>query len=255
MSTPAPCVPSPSPASTAIPRLAGPPQVPSFTSARPLTGSVPQPQLQQHPAQLSQQQLQQLHAQQRKAYQQQLLEQQIFAQQNFRSQQMAFNVTPQDVSALSSTALPVCVPTSDVQSAQEMLKQQMLYQQMYEAALAQQNQQQQQHMKSTVSAGAINLIQHQASDGTVPPASGGSCEFLTAEADQMSAIRRASEGQVCVTASVASVDSASHSVTSAQSQSTDVIPTSSLTCTGDKSPSQCHDETFKVPFPPDHVRY
>jgi len=251
-------MPSQSPANTAIPRLARPPQVSSSLSGRPLTGAVPQAQLQQQAAQLSQQSLQQWHAQQLKAYQQQLMEQQILAQQNFTGQQMAFGAVPQyDREDVPATALPFVVPASDVhdsQNSQEMLMQQMLYQQMYEAALAKQ-----QHMKSTVSAGAINLIQHQAGDCAIQTASSGSVEVGTPEPDQMTAIRRASEGQVCTTStaclvsSVENVDSASHAVTSAPALSTDIVPASAVTYTTDNTPSQCHDETFKVPLPPDHV--
>ena len=255
-------MPSQSPASTVIPRLARPPQVSSSLSGRPSTGAVPQSQLQQQAAQLSQQQLQQWHAQQLKAYQQRLMEQQILAQQNFTSQQMVFGAAPHyDRDDVPATALPFVVPASDMHhslNAQEMLMQQMLYQQMYEAALAKQ---QQQHMKSTVSAGAINLIQHQAGDCVIQPVSSGSVEVGTPEVDQMIALRRASEGQVCPTStaclasSVENDASASHTVTSAPALSTDFIPASAVTYTTDNSPSHCHDETFKVPLPPDHVCY
>lgn len=218
-------------------------------------------QLQPHVAQLSQQQLQYLHAQQVKAYQQQLLEQQMFAQQSYTSHPAAFSVAPQyDREELPASALPFGVPAPDThhqQNAQEMLMQQMLYQQMYEAAVAQQQQQQQ--MKSTVSAGAINLIQHQASESSIQQAGIDDSQFRTLDADHLSAMRRASEGQVYVSgaASVKSnaepVDSASHSVTSTQPQSTDVILASAATYTADNPPSQSHDETFKVPSVPDHV--
>jgi len=254
-------MPSQSPAVTAIPRLARPPQVQPSTSGRPLPASMPQPQ--QHTAQLSQQQLPQWHAQQLKAYQQRMLEQQLAAQQNICNQQAAFSAAPhydrEEVPALSSSAaVPFCVPSLDAhhsQNAQESFMQQVLYQQMYEAALAQQMQQQ--HMKATVSAGAINLIQQQASDGTVQPASCGSRQGGTPEADQMTAARRASEGQVYTSSATCQMSIADDvdSVTSAQSQSTDVVPASAPTFTGAASPSQCRDETFKVPFPPDHVRY
>jgi len=246
-------MPSQSPANTAIPRLARPPQVSSSVSGRPLTGAVLQAQLQQQATQLSQQQLQQWQAQQLKAYQQQLMEQQILAQQNFTGQQVTFSAVPQyDRDDVPATAVPFFVPVSDVHHSQNT--QEMLMQQMYEAALAKQ------HMKSTVSAGAINLIQHQAGDCAIPPASSGSIDIGTPEPDQMTAIRRASEGQVCTTStvclvsSVENVDSASHAVTSAPALSTDFVPPASAdTYTTDNSPSQCHDETFKVPLPPDHV--
>jgi len=255
-------MPSQSPASAAIPRLARPPQVPAVYSGRPSTGAVPQPPLQQQVPQLTQQQLQQWHAQQLKAYQQRLLEQQMFAQQNLTSPQVPFGAAPQyDREDIPSTALPFCVSASDAHhslSAQEMLMQRMLYQQMYDAALAEQ--QQQQHIKATVSAGAINLIQQQAIDGSVQSAGSSSCQFVTPEADH--AMRRASEGQVCTTSttcemsSVQNVGSASHSVTSSvQSQSADAVPASTVTYAGDTSPTPSRDETFKVPSLRDHVRY
>jgi len=260
-------MPSQSPASTAIPRLVRPPQMPPFTPGRP--GAVPQPQLQQQAPQLSQQQLQQWYAQQLKAQQQRQLEQQIYMQQqqqNYMSQQPALSGSTQyeceEVPSLSSTALPFGGTASDghqLPYAQEMLMQQILQQQLYEAAVIQQQQQQ---MKATVSAGAINLIQNQAGDSIIPPASTGSCQFVTPEADQLSSIRRASEGQVCTTSTSTSVasnvhtaDCSSHTATSTQSQSGDVIPPVSVTCTVDISSSQCNDETFKVPFLPDHVCY
>jgi len=138
--------------------------------------------------------------------------------------------------------------------------QQVLQQQLYEAAIIQQQQQQQ--MKATVSAGAINLIQNQTSDGIIPPTSTGSGQFVAPEADQLSSVGRASEGQVCTTSTSTSVassvqtgDCASHAATSTQSQSTDVIPPVAVTCAVDISSSQSNDETFKVSFLPDHVRY
>ena len=258
-------MPSQSPASAAIPRLVRPPQVPSFTPGRP--GAVPQPQLQQQAPQLSQQQLQQWYAQQLKAQQQRQLEQQIYMQQqNYTSQQPALSGASQheceEVPSLSSTALPFSGTASDAHQlpyAQEMLMQQLLQQQLYEAAVIQQQQQQ---MKATVSAGAINLIQNQASDGIIPPASTGSAQFVAPEADQLSSLRRASEGQVCTTSTSASVassvqtaDCASRTATSTESQSTDIIPPVAVTSTVDISSSQCRDETFKVPFLSDHVRY
>ena len=246
----------------AIPRLARPQQVLPSTSVRPSAG--PAPQLQQQANQLSQQQLQHWHSQQMKAYQQRMLEQQMFAQQSFTSQPAAFTVAPQydrEELPASSTALPFSMPAPDTyhpQNVQEMLMQQLLYQQMYEAAVAQQQQQQQ--MKSTVSAGAINLMQHHASENSVQQAGIDSSQFRTLEADQLSAMRRASEGQVytssasCVVTNAEPVDSDSHTVASAQPLSTDAIPASAVTHTADNPPSQNQDETFKVPFPPDHVR-
>jgi len=257
-STPTPCLPTQSPANIAVPRPARPQQVMPSTSDRAPAGAAPQMQQQQQ--QLSQQQQLHWHAQQMKAYQQRLLEQQIFAQQkSFTSQPAAFSVAPYDRvdPPASSAALPYGVPATDahhVQNVQEMLMQQMLYQQMYEA-------QQQQQMKSTVSAGAINLIQHQVSEtGGVQQSNINSSRFRTLEADQMSAMRRASEGQVYTGASgvrgapsAEPVDSAVHSVTCTQPHATDVIPTSTLTSTADNPASQSHDEMFKVPLPPDNV--
>jgi len=221
--------------------------VPS-TSARPSVGPAPQ-----QVAQLSQQQLQYLHAQYVKAHQQQQLEQQIFAQ--YRSQPTALSVVSQyehKDQPVSSTALSFSVPASDAHHAQDILMRQVLHQQMYDAAVAQQQQQ----MKSTVSAGAINLMQQQASETSIQQPGIDSHQFRTLEADHLSAMRRASEGQVhtsiasCVVTNVEPVDS-SQSVTS--TQSTDVIPTQSATYTDDDPPSRSRDETFKVPFPPDHV--
>ena len=248
-----PSVSSQSPAVTAIPQPS--PQVEPCIRGRPVTGA----QLQQQAAQLTQQQLQQWHAQQLKAYQQRQLEQQIFVQQqNYMSQQLALSAAPQyeyeELPVMSSTALPFYVPASDVHQAlntQEMLMQQMLQLQMYEAALAQQQQQ----MKATVSAGAINLIEHQSNDGSVAPASSSSCQLVMSSADELTAIRRASEGQVCTTNTVYIVPSvASQTAMSTQSQSTDVIPAPTVTCTVDSS-SQSRLETFKVPLPPDRVRF
>jgi len=265
-STPTSCLPTQSPAATAVPWLAGPPQVQPSASGRRLTGSMPQQQLHQQAAQLSQQQMQHWYAQQVKAQQQQMLEQQLLTQQNFSGQQPAFSAAAQydrdDVPVLSA-APPFHAPTLDThqpQNVQETLAQQLLQQQMYEAVSVQQQRQQQQ-MKATVSAGAINLIQHQAYDGAVHPVGSGSCQFGTSEADHISPLRRASEGQVyttsatCAVSSVQSVDSGGHNVTPAQSQSTDVIPPLAVTYTADNCPSEGRDETFKVPFPPDHVCY
>jgi len=263
-STPTPSMPTQSPASTAIPRLVRPPQVLPFTPGRPSTGAVPQQQLQQQTPQLSQQQLQQWYAQQLKAYQQRQLEQQIFAQQqNYMSQhqQPAFSAAPQyerdEGPAVTGPFYVLPSDTHHALNAQEMLMQQMLQQQMYEAALAQQQQQ----MKATVSAGAINLIQHQTTDSADPPPSSAGDQSVLPEADQLTAIRRASEGQMCTTSttcavsSVPDIDSASQCVTSMQSQSGDSIPPAAVTTAVDISSSQCHDDTFKVPFPPDDVCY
>jgi len=250
-------MPSQSIASTAIPRLARPPQVALSAAGRPVIGQMTHQQLQQQAVPLSQQQLQQLQVQQRKAYQQRLLEQQIYAQQNVSSQHMPLSVTAHDRDE-SLAAPPFYVAASDInysQNAHDVSSQQMLCQQMYEAALVQQ----QQHMKSTVSAGAINLMQHPASDAASPPTSSASCQFDSSQSDQMSVIRRASEGQVyttattCLNSSVENV-SASHSVTSSQSQSTDTIPSTAVPHTTDDPPFQYHVDTFKVPFPPYDVR-
>ena len=200
-------------------------------------------QLQQQSSQLS---LHQWHAQQVKAYQQQLLEQQLFAQSGFASQQAAFTHYDRDEVPLAQ-AHPVCMPAPDMHhasSAQEVLmQQQVLYQQMHEAALAQLQQQQ---MKSTVSAGALNLMQQQqqASDCDIPPS----------YVDQMTAMRRVSEGQVLTKVSAASVSASVDTVTSIPPR---IIPasSSSVTTTADSSSSECRDELFKVPFPPDHVRH
>jgi len=139
------------------------------------------------------------------------------------------------------------------------MMQQMLQQQAYEAALAQQQQQQ---MKSTVSAGAINLMQQQqVSDCSVQPPAASSHFAMqeTTSGDQLTALRRASEGQVLTTGATMSAvqhtDSASRCVvTSIQPQSTDAIPAAVDTATVDSSASEHHDETtFKIPFPPDQA--
>jgi len=250
--TPTQCLPSHSVANAAIPRLARPPQFqPSGSGFRPPAGPMAQSQLQQQAAELSQEQLMQWQAQQLKAYQQRLLEQQLFAQQSMAGQRAAPHYDQEEPASYG-------IPVQDTRS-QEMLMQQMLYQQMYEAALAQQQQQ----IKSTVSAGAINSVLQQAGDSNGRPqhAVVSNNQFAVTEATQLSAMRRASEGQVHTTSAmsvvvsdVESVVSAGHSIVSHQPQP-DVIPTSSAHMTHDDAPSQHHDETFKVPFPPDHVRY